>query len=342
MISAGSLLEQVISEVISFPVGRVEYLYLHPLKFLEFLKAKGQYQAVKALTTIPIASYAHDALLQFFHEYAIVGGMPEVVNLYVKNNNVTEIIHLYEGLWTSYKDDVKKYASNTTDTRVINHVISTAHLYLDQRIKFEKIGQSNYRSREVGEAIRNLNDVQIIQLIYPTTDTTSPLKPNLHKSPRLQFLDTGLVNYMLQIHPQLLAMDDLSNAYKGALIPLLIYQELISLNSKISRKPHFWVRDKTQSTAEVDIVLPYQDKIIPIDIKSGKTGMLKSLHQFIEQSDHPYAVRIYGGPFSIEQHYTPRKRKDYLLMNLPYYLGTKLHDYLAYFVDNHCLSDHVD
>ena len=80
-----------------------------------------------------------------------------------------------------------KYSRNVTECKIIKHVVSTAHLYIDQRIKFHNFGQSNYRSREVGEAMRNLNDARIIQLVYPTTDFEFPLKPDTSKSPRMQF-----------------------------------------------------------------------------------------------------------------------------------------------------------
>ncbi|MHB1179543.1 MAG: ATP-binding protein, partial [Daejeonella sp.] len=95
--------------------------------------------------------------------------------------------------------------------------------------------------------------------------------------------------------------------------------------------PNFWVREKTQSSAEVDLLYVYEKLVIPIEIKSGSTGSLKSLHQFIEAADHPYAVRMYGGAFKVEKAMTPNK-KPYLLMNLPYYAGTVLPQYIEWFV----------
>ena len=264
--------------------------------------------------------------------------MPEVVDTFLETDNVAVLPEVYESIWATYKDDVEKYANNATDARVIRHVIDTAHLYLDERIKFQNFGNSNYKSREVGEAMRNLNDARIIQLIYPTTSIESPIKPDLKKSPRLQFLDTGLVNYELNIQGDMLALEDLSNAYKGAIIPHLITQELMSLNTITYSKPNFWVREKKQATSEVDLVIPYKGKVIPIEIKSGKEGKLKSLHQFIDRTDHPYAIRMYAGKFSVEQHSTPMGKKPYLLMNLPYYLGTKLEDYIAYFINNYSIN----
>jgi len=324
-------------KVKSFPVGRVTYLYVHPLNFLEYLEAKEHIGALAGIHKLPIPNYAHPLLKKLFHEYAIIGGMPEVVKSYLTTESLSDLAGIYEGIWAAYKDDVEKYAHNATDARVIRHVMDTAHLYVDQRVKFQNFGNSNYKSREVGEAMRNLNDARIIQLIYPATETTPPIRPDLKKSPRLQFLDTGLVNHELNIQADMLTLEDLNSAYKGAIIPHLITQELISLNTLQYKQPNFWVREKAQSSAEVDIIVQYKDKILPVEIKSGKEGKLKSLHQFIEQAVHPYAIRLYAGAFKIEQHQTPTQKKPYLLMNLPYYLGTRLPEYIAYFVNNHQL-----
>jgi len=277
VIAAGSLLEFAMKKVKSFPVGRVEYIYLHPLNFSEYLVAIGHQEALAQLNKIPHDSFSHSTLLKIFNQFAIIGGMPEIVSTSIEKNSITELPGVYESIWNSYKNDVEKYASNETDRKVIKHVISTAHLYIDQRIKFQNFGQSNYRSREVGEAIRKLDDAKIIKLIYPTTDVDVPVRPDLKKSPRLQFLDTGLVNHELGIQAEMMSFSDLNNLYKGAIIPHLIMQELISLNTFSDKKLHFWVREKKQSSSEVDIVFPYKNKIIPIEIKSGSEGRLKSL-----------------------------------------------------------------
>ena len=333
VIAAGSLLEFAMRKVKSFPVGRVEYMYLHPLNFLEYLEAIGHQAALEQLNTLPPKSLAHPILLDLFNRYAIMGGMPEVVRVYIEIESLTGLPKIYESIWATYQNDAEKYTTNDTERKVIKHIMSTAHLYVDRRIKFQNFGKSNYKSREVGEAMRNLDDAKIIQLIYPTTDVEIPVKPDLRKSPRMQFLDTGLINHALGIQADMLAFKDLSKSYKGAIIPHLITQELISLNLMNNKKPNFWIREKNQSTSEVDLVYTYKDKIIPIEIKSGATGTLKSLHQFVERSNHPYAVRMYAGEFNIEEAKT-QVGKPYLLMNMPYYLGTKIPEYIDYFINN--------
>jgi predicted AAA+ superfamily ATPase len=333
VIAAGSLLEFAMRKVKSFPLGRVEYVYLHPLNFIEYLEAIGHQAALEQMNTLPLKPFSHPTLLDLFNRYAIMGGMPEAVSVYIEKNSLTELPKVYESIWGAYQNDVEKYTTNNSERKVIKHIISTAHLYVDQRIKFQNFGMSNYKSREVGEAMRILDDAKIIQLIYPTTDVEVPVKPDLRKSPRMQFLDTGLLNHTLGIQADMLAYNDLSKSYKGAIIPHLITQELISLNWINSKKPNFWIREKNQSSSEVDLVYTHKEKIIPIEIKSGATGTLKSLHQFVERCNHPYAVRMYASEFRIEKAKT-QSGKPYLLMNMPYYLGTKIPEYIEYFVSN--------
>ena len=336
VIAAGSLLEFAMRKIKSFPVGRVEYLYIHPLNFIEYLDAIEHQTALEQLNEIPVKSFAHPILLNLFNQYTIIGGMPEVVKTFIAHNSLTDLPKVYESIWATYKDDVEKYTNNDAERKVIKHIMTSAHFYIDQRIKFQNFGNSNYKSREVGEALRTLDDAKILQLIYPTTDVEVPAKPDIKKHPRLQFLDTGLVNYTLGIQADMILIQDLSTSYKGAIIPHIITQELISTNTINDKKPNFWVREKTQASAEVDLIFTYKDKIIPIEIKSGSAGTLKSLHQFVERTNHPYAIRLYAGEFKIEEAKTPNG-KPYLLMNMPYYLGTKIQEYAHYFLENYTL-----
>ncbi|MBC8266956.1 MAG: ATP-binding protein [Flavobacteriales bacterium] len=340
IISAGSLLEFAFENVNSLPVGRVEFLYLSPLSFPEFLNAINHKNATTALNTIPLKTTASNTLLELFNTYAIVGGMPEIIKEYIKSNSFINLNRIYESLWETYKLDIEKYGKSKTSKKIIKHVINTAPFEVDKRIKFQNFGNSNYKSREIGEALRNLNDAKIIQLIYPTTNLEPPIQENLKKSPRLQFLDTGILNHILGIQNEMIQLKDLNNSYRGAIIPHLIAQELIALHCTKLYKPNFWVREKNQTSSEVDLVVKFENIIVPIEIKSGSTGSLKSLHQFIERSTHHYAVRMYAGELKIEQLKTPNG-KEYILLNLPYFLASQLPKYLNWFIKKNklCTED---
>ena len=333
VIAAGSLLEFALKKVPSFPVGRVEQIVLHPFDFEEFLEATGNNQALKEIHKIPINKYAYKILLDLFHQYAVIGGMPEAIKKYVKDKHYGNLAVIYDNLWLSYKNDAEKYANNSSESRVIRHVINTAHAEKD-RINFVGFGNSNYRSREVGEALRALDLAKIIQLIYPTSNVQPPITPDLKRKPRLQFLDTGLLNYSLGIQAEMLGVKDLNNLYKGKIIEHLVVQQLEAQHKSPNYKPIFWVREKANSSSEIDIVYHYQKYIIPIEVKSGGQGKLRSLHQFMKRTNHHFAVRLLANNFSVEKIETA-DGINYFLMNLPYFLSTKIPDYIKWFIANY-------
>lgn len=329
LIAAGSLLETIFNRGLSFPVGRVEFLVIRPVSFPEFLGALGEGAALEQLHLIPVNDFAHDKLLQLFRLYTIVGGMPEIVNQYAETKDITSLRSLYEQLITSYIDDVEKYARNNNLLQIIRHCMRTSFTEAGKRIKFQHFGRSNYGSKEVGEALRTLEKTFLLSLIYPTISATLPLTPDLKKSPRLQVMDTGMINYFLGVQTELLGTDDISKIHQGTIVEHLVGQELLASKFNALSSLNFWVREKNSSTAEVDYVYPFESKLIPIEVKSGKEGTLKSLHQFIDMAPHNTAIRFYSGNLSITLASTPAG-KQYHLLNLPYYLASQIDKYLLW------------
>lgn len=332
VIAAGSLLETMIGQnQISFPVGRVRYMFMYPLTFEEYLGSKGEESLIDLIGTIPLPEYALDKLYTLFHQFTLIGGMPEVVNHWRNNKDIVALTPIYQGLMTSYQDDVSKYARNATMVEIIRHAIESAPLEAGRRIKFHGFGKSNYRSREMGDAIRTLERAMLLYLLYPTTHLAPPIRPDKKKSPRLQFLDTGLINYLAGIQGQYFEHNTLHDIYHGIIIEHIVAQEMLAGNNHTPAKPSFWIREKKQSTAEVDFVVHFKEWIIPVEVKSGKTGRLRSLHEFMDRADHPYAVRIFGGTLDISTIITS-KGKKFRLLNLPYFLTGQLDDYIRWFV----------
>ena len=323
VIAAGSLLDFTLNELRTFPVGRVEFLNIYPASFSEFLLAIGADLAEQELHEMPPKKHHLPTLMKLFQTYTIIGGMPEIVAEYAKKRSYNGLSRIYQSIWGTYKEDVNKYGKNSSERRIIRHIMDTAPHLIDQRIKFQNFGNSNYRSREVGDAMRNLDAAGIMKIVYPTTATRQPLLQDKKKSPRLQFLDTGLLNYALGLQARMIGLKDLSSTYRGAIVQHIVYQELMALGAEESISPRFWVREKSQSTAEVDLVMNVGELVMPIEIKSGPTGRLKSLHQFVNRCDHDLAIRVHGGNFSVDELVTP-EGKPYRLMNLPYYKASKL------------------
>lgn len=329
VISAGSLLETLLDKNINFPVGRVEYLVLKPLSFEEFLLAIGEAPAVEMLNTIPLPDFAHKKLLGLFHRFVLIGGMPEVVKKYTEANDLLSINTIYDGLITSYLDDVEKYYSTNKNRSIIRYVINNSFYEAGNRIKFQGFGKSNYKSREISGALQLLEKTFLLYLIYPTTNINIPIIPNRKKSPRLQLLDTGLLNYFLGVNEDIFKATDINNIYKGKISEHIVGQELLSTSFSFLYKLHFWVKEKKQSNAEVDFIIQYKNNVIPIEVKSGKTGRLRSLHQFMDQSSHKIAVRLYAEKVNIEDTRTINKT-NFKLLNLPYFLASKIDKYLEW------------
>ncbi len=330
VIAAGSLLEVRISEKdINFPVGRVEFLYMYPLSFQEYLTAIKEDQSAELLHEIPFKEYALETLVHHFHKYVLLGGMPEVIEHYSLTKDIASLGPIYHSLMTTYQEDAEKYTKG--NKKIIRHCIETAPLEAGSRIRFEGFGESNYKSRDISQSLRALEQAMLLYLIYPTTSLEVPPRRDFKKSPRLQFLDTGLINFTARLQHNYYSFHDLHGFYRGILAEHIVGQELLAC-SQYNEKPFFWVREKKQSVAEVDYLVQYKRFLIPVEVKSGKAGRLRSLHQFIDRCSHAYAVRLYAGPFLLSKE-TTLSGKSFFLLNLPYFLASKLPDYLDWMME---------
>ena len=333
VIAAGSLLEVSLSEDhISFPVGRMENASMFPLSFREFLEATNAGRALEAFDKVPVPVHALPSLFDLFHRYTLLGGMPEIVARYNEESDMTRLQPLYDSLLTSYLDDVGKYARNSTMTAVLRHCIESAPFEAGKRITFAGFGNSNYRSREVGEALRTLQRARLIYLLYPSTAVEMPIRPDLKKSPRLQFLDTGLLNYFVGMQQQYFEYENLQDIYRGIVIEHIAGQELICSGQSTRTRQCFWVREKRQSKAEVDFLVRHGNYVIPVETKAGKSGRLRSLHQFMDRCPHGYAVRLYFGPVLVQKIET-QSGKPFHLLNIPYFLASQINRYLDWLIE---------
>lgn len=330
VIAAGSMLESLFNPNISFPVGRVEYLVIQPASFPEFLGASGETAGLQQILTMPVATFAHDTLLKLFRTYCLIGGMPEIVAHYAANKDLSALTPIYESLLVSYLDDVEKYAHGNSQIEYIRHAIRSSFTEAGKRIKFQHFGNSSYKSREMGEALRSLEKALLIHLVYPQTSSVLPMLPDQSKSPRLHVLDTGMLNYFVGLQQEIFGTTDLNSVYKGTVIEHIVGQELLARQYSALRGLAFWVREKSASTAEVDYLFLYKEKLVPVEVKSGATGTLRSLALFMDMAPHNIALRFYAGEILISTITTPGGKTVYLL-NLPYYLVSQIQKYLEWF-----------
>ncbi len=332
VVAAGSLLEAALGQAqISMPVGRVEYLAIHPVTFAEFLEATGARDALAAYLQTPCPDFAVPALQQAFRRWCLIGGMPEAVARAAAGAGPADLAPWYDHLLTAYRDDLVKYARRGLLEQVVRHCMAAAPLEAGQRITLAGFGGSSYRAREVGEALRLLEQAHLVRICYPVTATQLPATPGLHKHPRLQFLDTGLMNAALGLQGQVLTADDLADVHQGRMIEHAVGQELLGREDTVGAKPWFWIRDKPQAQAEVDFVIPWQGRLVAVEVKKGAQGRLRSLHQFVDQqaahTSTPVAIRLYNGVVRAD-HLKTVGGTAFILLNLPYACAARIPEHL--------------
>jgi len=327
VIAAGSLLETMLSKKVSFPVGRVEYLAVRPCVFNEFLRAIGEFQLEKALFSCKIPEALHTKTMNLFNTFTLIGGMPEVVANYAENRDFIGLNNIYESLLTSYRDDVEKYARNETMSQTIRYILQSGWKFVAERIILGGFAGSSYKSREMGEAFRTLEKTFVLELCHPTTDTLVPIAKDLKRSPKLLWLDCGLVNYVANVQKEVFGAMDILDVWRGKIAEQIVAQELLALDPRVSNLRNFWVRNKKDSEAEVDFVLQFDSKVIPIEVKSGHNAKLRSLHLFMDEVPHNIAVRVWSQPFSIDE-VTTYQGKNFKLINLPFYYVGRLEEIL--------------
>lgn len=318
VIAAGSLLENVIDRKISFPVGRVEYMALHPCSFLEYLNGIDEDFDRQAIEDLK-ADAIHDRLMYEFRKYCIVGGMPEAIKMYAQTRDLLSLDTVYDGLITSYSDDVEKYSPNDTQTKIMRHILEAGWQKGGEIITFERFGGSEYRSREVSEAFRTIQKAMLLELVYPTLNNRLPLESQLSRRPKLIWLDTGLMNYKAEVREEVFSVADISDVYRGRVAEHIVAQELLAHTTKVSERRYFWVGNKRNSTAEVDFIWKRQPYVLPVEVKTGTNAHLRSLHIFMSDAPHDLAIRVWSNRMSVDEVKEPGSGKIFKLLNIPYY-----------------------
>ncbi len=324
VIAAGSLLESLMGRHISFPVGRVEYMALHPCTFVEFLSAIGEEMLASQVEKVAVPQSLHSYTLDLFKKYMIIGGLPEVVANYAQYHDMVRLSDVFNALLSGYRDDVEKYADNRKEQDSIRYILNYGWTSAGHRIQFAKFTNSSFKSADVSNAFRTLEKTLLLELVYPLTSTSFPILPDLKKSPKLLWLDTGLVNYVAGMQEELLFSTDSDELWNGDIAEHIVAQELLGATTTFGEKRLFWVRDARNSQAEVDFVIRYKSHLLPIEVKTGANSKLRSLHLFMEESKENIALRLWNGPMTSDV-ITRSDGRPFTLYNIPLYYAGHLH-----------------
>ena len=321
VIAAGSLLESLMGRHISFPVGRVEYMALHPCTFVEFLMAIGEDMLANQIEKIAVPQSLHGYTLDLFKKYMIIGGLPEVVANYAQYRDMVRLNGVFNALLSGYRDDVEKYADKPKEQDSIRYILNYGRTSAGHRIQFAKFTNSSLKSPDVSNAFRTLEKTLLLELVYPLTSTSFPILPDLKKSPKLLWFDTGLVNYVTGMQEELLFTPNSDELWNGDIAEHIVAQELLGATTLFGEKRMFWVRDARNSQAEVDFVIRHKSHLLPIEVKTGSNSKLRSLHQYMEESNENIALRLWNGPMTSDI-ITRTDGRPFTLYSIPlYYAG---------------------
>lgn len=333
LIAAGSLLDFVLAEPsFSVPVGRVEYFHLGPLTFEDFLKVQGENSFLDWIRTFTITDTIpnpiHQRGLELIKKFWLIGGMPEIIAHYVEHQDFQAINALKQNILQSYQEDFHKYG-RIKQIPLLRRVFHAIPNLIGQKIKYTQLA-TDAKSIQVKEVLDYLNLAKVIHLIYHSDANGLPLRaeinPKIFKS---IFLDIGLLCSALGLSElTIIQAPDWAWINRGSLAEQFIGQTLLQLYPSYQMPElYYWVREKAQSSAELDYVWQYENQILPIEVKSGKTGHLKSLHYFIQAKHWSCALRFNTDlPSILEEKLSlpSQEASSYRLLSLPFYLSGQL------------------
>ncbi len=285
VIAAGSLLEFAL-EKIGMPVGRVQFMYLYPLSFDEYLIAMGKTELNDYRKRKNINSVIHEKLLEEIKYYTWLGGMPAVVDAWRLHRDVKFCEEAQDQIILAYRQDFEKYAKKH-QIPLVNKIFDQAGMQLGQKFKYSKVDDS-VRSATLKSALELLIKAGVVHKVCHTSAQGFPLSATMDTDKfKIFFFDIGLLQRLQGINLKEWLLSPLSVTYMGAMAEQLVAQEYIAYTS-ISNPPelYYWQREAKQSNAEVDFIFNAHHKIIPIEVKSGSSGRLRSIHLFLETHPH--------------------------------------------------------
>jgi predicted AAA+ superfamily ATPase len=334
VIAAGSLLEFVLEKhTFSMPVGRINYFYVEPMGFEEFLLAKNEIHLLEAIknTTVknPFNEGIHNKANQLFREFVMVGGMPEAVSTWINTHSLGSLSAVQQNLIQTYQDDFAKYTGRLS-IHSLDDVLRAVPAQLAQKFMYAKVNStSNHAS--IKSAVDLLSKSRLCHKIYGTAGNGIPIGAELNeKIFKMILIDVGLVSSMLDLRlHQFETIQDILLINKGALAEQVAGQLLRLLSPYyIDPKLFYWSRESKGSSAEIDYLIQSNAELIPIEVKAGGEGKLRSLHQFMHEKRWKKAIRIYSGP--LQQSKINIKTPQgypvaYELLSLPFYLISEVH-----------------
>jgi uncharacterized protein len=297
LISAGSLLEFALEKLPSYGVGRVRSIFVYPLSFDEFLSSIGEDRLInlknKSNFDNPIEVPFHTKLIDYFKKFLIIGGMPEAVANYVKDENLLSVQSVLDDLLVSFQADFAKYKKRVPQAR-ISEVFESIVDQCGGKFIYSKASKQTSQL-QIKEAI---NLLILSGLVIPITHTSAngiPLGAEADlKKQKLIILDTGLFQRILSLDiGSLMAKNNFEVINKGAIAEMFVGLEWMKYSNPFQMQNlYYWHRESTNSNAEIDYVFQRNESILPIEVKASNKGAMQSMYQFLKEKNRNLGIRF--------------------------------------------------
>ncbi len=328
VVAAGSLVEYALNnQNYSMPVGRISYYYLEPMSFFEFVKANENKAAFEKLRSFnlkdSLPESLHQKYLGLYQEYCLVGGMPEVVTEWVEGKDLKSCIKIQQDLLATYRDDFHKYGGKI-DANLLSKLMLSIAEQLGNKFVYGRVDPF-LKVPQNKQAIDLLAQARVCSKVYHTSSNGLPLGAESNeKFFKMILLDIGLVSAQLGL--SLMQQSEAKNLLftnKGGLAEQFIGQQLRTLQTPVTDSPlYYWLRIGGRQ-GEIDYIIQHENRIIPVEVKAGSSGSMKSLHQFMADKKLDLAVRFYTGTPAFERldlKSTLGHAVSYQLLSIPHYL----------------------
>lgn len=296
VVAAGSLLEFALGKISSYGVGRINHLFMYPFSFEEYMNAKGKKMMVEAYRSSspssPIAQPLHKQLLKHLKDFLLIGGLPEIVVTYIETNSYIECQKVLDELIVSFEDDFAKYHEHETALN-ISEVFKSVVKQSDGKFVYEHVAPT-ISTYHVKQSLDLLIKAGLVHIVTHSAANGVPLGSEINpKYRRCILFDTGLHQRILGTDmTQILVADDFETINKGTIAEMFAGHELLKeADSLLKHDLYCWHRESKNANAQVDYIVQIGEKIVPIEVKSGKQGSMNSLHIFMNEKKCNYGIR---------------------------------------------------
>lgn len=298
VIAAGSLLEFTL-EKLGVAVGRIDYLFLYPLSFMEFLSAVDREDLKGPILKRSVDAASHELLLDYLKTYMWLGGMPAVVDTWIKHKDFTLCQRIQDRIIGNYEDDFHKYAKKN-QVETVEMVFRSIGQQLGNKFRYSKVDE-DMKTYPIKQGLHLLIKAGIAHLSYHTSGHVYPLKAEMNeKKFKVFFFDIGIAHRLLGLDLAEWISNPMDIEFLGCCAEQLVAQEFIAYSDPAKQAELFyWHTESHAGNAEVDFLIADKQNIIPIEVKAGIKGGMKSLRVFFDS--HPkskFGVKISKGNFS--------------------------------------------